>query len=140
MIVDDPANLRRILGSVRRIAVVGLSPRRERPSYGVAAFLQKQGYRIVPVNPAEREILGETCYPDLASIPGPVDMVDVFRRAEDVLPIAAEAVRIGARVLWLQLGVINHEAAQLASAAGLDVVMDRCPKIEYPRLAPLRQG
>lgn len=140
MIVDDPANLRRILGSVRRIAVVGLSPRRERPSYGVAAFLQAQGYRIVPVNPAEREILGETCYPDLASIPGPVDMVDVFRRAEDVLPIAVEAVRIGARVLWLQLGVINHEAAQLASAAGLDVVMDRCPKIEYPRLAPLRQG
>lgn len=140
MIVDDPANLRRILGSVRRIAVVGLSPRRERPSYGVAAFLQEQGYRIVPVNPAEREILGETCYPDLASIPGPVDMVDVFRRAEDVLPIAVEAVRIGAPVLWLQLGVINHEAAQLASAAGLDVVMDRCPKIEYPRLAPLRQG
>lgn len=140
MIVDDPDNLRRILGSVRRIAVVGLSPRRERPSYGVAAFLQAQGYRIVPVNPAAREILGETCYPDLASIPGQVDMVDVFRRAEDVLPIAAEAVRIGARVLWLQLGVINREAAQLASAAGLDVVMDRCPKIEYPRLAPLRQG
>ncbi len=134
MIVDDAAGLRRVLRANKTIAVVGLSASWHRPSYFAAKYMQERGYRIIPVNPAASEILGQRCYPDLAAIPEAVDMVDVFRKPEDVVPIAREAARIGARTLWLQLGVVNHEAAAIADAAGLDVVMDRCVKIEYARL------
>ncbi|MCF8177181.1 MAG: CoA-binding protein [Sulfuritalea sp.] len=134
MIVNDDAGLRRILQTARVIAVVGLSPKPDRPSHGVAKFLLEHGYSIVPVHPLASEILGQKCYPDLASIPGKVDMVDVFRKPSDVMPIAREAIRIGAQCLWLQLDIINRQAADEASAAGLDVVMDHCLKIEYRRL------
>ena len=134
MLVDDVAGLRRVLQGNRVIAVVGLSPSWNRPSYFAAKYMLEHGYTVIPVNPAAPEILGQKSYPDLASIPVKVDMVDVFRKPEDVVPIAREAARIGARTLWLQLGVINHEAAAIADAAGLDVVMDRCVKIEYARL------
>jgi len=134
MIIDDVAGLRRVLRGNRVIAVVGLSPSWNRPSYFAAKYMQEHGYTIVPVNPAATEILGQKCYPDLAAIPVKVDLVDVFRKPADAMPIAAEAIRIGAKCLWLQLGVINREAAETAAAAGLDVVMDRCVKIEYARL------
>ena len=134
MLVDDIAGLRRVLQASRVIAVVGLSASWHRPSYCAAKYMQEHGYTIVPVNPGADEILGCRCYPDLASIPHPVDMVDVFRKPQDVPPIAAEAIRIGARCLWLQLGVISPEAAAQAAQAGLDVVMDRCVKIEHARL------
>lgn len=134
MRVDDVAGLRRVLQLNRTIAVVGLSASWNRPSYFAAKYMQERGYTIIPVNPGASEILGVKCYPDLASVPVPVDMVDVFRKPEDVVPIAEEAVRIGAKCLWLQLGVINDEAVALADAAGLEVVMDRCVKIEYARL------
>jgi len=134
MRVEDVAGLRRVLQGNRVIAVVGLSPSWNRPSYFAAKYMLEHGYTVIPVNPAAPEILGQKSYPDLASIPFKVDMVDVFRKPEDTLPIAREAVRLGARCLWLQLGVINEEAAQLAAGAGLDVVMDRCVKIEYARL------
>ena len=134
MIVDDVAGLRRILHGNRVIAVVGLSPNWNRPSYFAAKYMLEHGYTIVPVNPGATEILGQKCYPDLAAIPQQVDLVDVFRKPEDVMPITEEAIRIGAKCLWLQLGVINQEAADKASAAGLDVVMNRCVKIEYARL------
>jgi len=134
MRVNDIAGLRRVLRQNRRIAVVGLSASWNRPSYFAAKYMQERGYEIVPVNPAAEEILGCKCYPDLASVPGRIDMVDVFRKPADALAIAAEAARLEARCLWLQLGVINEEAAALAEAAGLDVVMDRCVKIEFARL------
>jgi predicted CoA-binding protein len=134
MLVEDVAGLRRVLQANRVIAVVGLSPSWNRPSYFAAKYMLEHGYTIIPVNPAATEILGRKCYPDLAAIPVRVDLVDVFRKAEDALPIAEEAIRIGAKCLWLQLGVINRAAADLAAAAGLDVVMDRCVKIEYARL------
>jgi predicted CoA-binding protein len=134
MIVDDVAGLRRVLQDNRVIAVVGLSPNWNRPSYFAAKYMLEHGYTVIPVNPAATEILGQKCYPDLAAIPLKVDMVDVFRKAQDAGPIAGEAIRIGAQCLWLQLGVINHEAAESSAAAGLDVVMDRCVKIEYARL------
>lgn len=134
MIVEDVAGLRRVLQNNRVIAVVGLSANWNRPSHFAAKYMLEHGYTIIPVNPGPREILGQKCYPDLASIPVRVDMVDVFRKPEDVMPIADEAIRIGAKCLWLQLGVVNREAADKVSAAGLDVVMDRCVKIEYARL------
>jgi len=134
MIVDDIAGLRRVLQGNRVIAVVGLSANWNRPSYFAAKYMLEHGYTVIPVNPAATEILGQQCYPDLAAIPVPVDLVDVFRKPADVMPIAAEAIRLGAKCLWLQLGVINREAAARADAAGLDVVMDRCVKIEYARL------
>jgi len=134
MIVTDDAGIRRILENHKVIAMVGLSPKEDRPSFHVARYLIAQGYTVIPVNPGQREILGQACYPDLKSIPVKVDMVDVFRKSEDVPPIAAAAIAIGAKSLWLQLGVFNREAAEQAAAAGLDVVMDRCPKIEHPRL------
>jgi predicted CoA-binding protein len=136
--VSDIATLRRVLDEARTIAVVGLSADWFRPSHFAAKYMQEHGRRIVPVNPRYPEILGETCYPDLLSIPEPlrntIDMVDVFRKSEDVLPIAEQALAIGARTLWLQIGVINEEAQVLAEKAGLTVVMDRCVKIEYARL------
>ncbi len=136
--MSDIATLRRVLGDARTIAVVGLSADWFRPSHFAAKYMQAHGRRIVPVNPRYSEILGETCYPDLLSIPEPlrssIDMVDVFRRSADVLPIAEQTVMIGARTLWLQIGVINEAALRLAEDAGLTVVMDRCVKIEYARL------
>ncbi|MDP4300308.1 CoA-binding protein [Leptothrix discophora] len=131
---DDIATLRRILRTCRTIAVVGLSAEWHRPSFFAAKYLQAKGYRIVPVNPRYPEILGETSYARLEDIPFPVDMVDVFRKPADVLPIAHSAVAIGASCLWQQLGVINREADAAARAAGLISVMDRCVKIEHARL------
>jgi predicted CoA-binding protein len=124
-----------IFKTVRTIAVVGFSNNPSRPSHYVAAFLQNRGYRIVPVNPGleGQEILGERVYKDLASIPFPVDMVDIFRNSTDAGPVTDEAIAIGAKVVWMQLDVINEEAARRAEAAGLTVVMDRCPKIELGR-------
>ena len=132
--MSDIPTLRRILAEHRVIAVVGLSADWYRPSFFAAKYLQEHGYRIVPVNPRYTEILGEPCYPSLTAIPFRVDMVDVFRRSSDVLPIAREAIAIGARCLWQQLGVINTEADALARAHGLDSVTDRCVKIEHARL------
>ncbi|MBW7923483.1 MAG: CoA-binding protein [Burkholderiaceae bacterium] len=131
---DDIPTLRRILKSCRTIAVVGLSAEWHRPSFFAAKYLQEHGYRIVPVNPRYDEVLGERCYASLRDIPHPVDMVDVFRRTADVDPIAEEAIAIGAKCLWQQLGVRNVEADARARAAGLDSVMDRCVKIEHARL------
>lgn len=130
--------LRAILQQCHTIAVVGLSAEWHRPSFFAAKYLQQHGYRVVPVNPryaaSGTGILGETCYAELAQIPFPVDMVDVFRRTEDVLPIAHQAIAIGARCLWQQIGVVNAEADRLARAAGIDSVQDRCVKIEHARL------
>jgi predicted CoA-binding protein len=130
----DIASLRRILKACPTVAVVGLSAEWHRPSNFVAKYLQSHGYRIVPVNPRYPEILGEKSYARLEDIPFAVDMVDVFRRTEDVLPIARSAVAIGAKCFWQQIGVLNAEADALAQAAGLDTVMDRCVKIEHARL------
>ena len=132
--VDDIPTLRRILKSSRTIAVVGLSAEWHRPSFFAAKYMQQHGSRIVPVNPRYGSILGETCYPRLEDIPFPVDLVDVFRKAADLPPIARSAVAIGAKCLWQQLGVMNEEADAIARAAGLDSVMDRCVKIEHARL------
>ena len=131
---DDIATLRRILRTSRTIAVVGLSAEWHRPSYFAAKYLQEHGYRVVPVNPRYDEILGERCHATLATIDVPVDIVDVFRRTEDVMPIAEEAIAIGAKVLWMQLGVHNDLARARAEAAGLEVVENRCVKIEHGRL------
>jgi uncharacterized protein len=131
---DDISTLRRILRDNRTIAIVGLSADWHRPSNFVGKYLQQHGYRIVPVNPRYDSILGERSFKTLEEIPFKVDMVDVFRRTEDVLPIARSAVAIGARCLWQQIGVKNLEAEALARAAGLDAVMDRCVKIEHARL------
>jgi len=128
------AELRRILKTNHTIAVIGLSADWYRPSYFAAKYMQEHGFRIIPVNPKYDEILGEKCYPNLKGIPEPVDIVDVFRKPDDCAPIAQDAVAIGAKVLWLQLGVVNEEAARVAEAGGLEVVMDRCVKIEYARL------
>ncbi|MFM8246414.1 MAG: CoA-binding protein [Burkholderiaceae bacterium] len=128
------AELRRILKNNHTIAVVGLSADWYRPSYFAAKYMQEHGFRVIPVNPKYDEILGEKCYPNLKAIPDAVDIVDVFRKPEDCVPIAHDAVAIGAQVFWMQLGVVNEEAAHVAEAGGLDVVMDRCVKIEYARL------
>ena len=135
------AELRRILATCRTIAVVGLSPQWHRPSFFAAKYMQAHGYRIVPVNPTAQEILGERCYPSvtaaaeaLAGDGVAIDMVDCFRRTEDIPPIADEAVAIGAKCLWQQIGVKNEDAVARARAAGLAAVMDRCVKIEHARL------
>ena len=130
----DIPTLRRILAVTRTIAIVGLSQKSYRPSQVVAKYLIDHGYRVIPVNPAYTQILGETCYPSLRDVPEPIDVVDCFRRAEHMSPLAADAIAIGAKVLWLQLGVVNVEAAQQAAAAGLEVISDRCMKIEHARL------
>ncbi|WP_270172095.1 CoA-binding protein [Paenibacillus sp. SYP-B4298] len=122
------------------IAVVGLSDKPDRVSYMVSEAMKAKGYRIIPVNPNAAEILGETCYPSLADIPFPVDMVNVFRRSEHCPPVAQEAVQIGAKALWLQLGIHSEEAAQIAREGGLDVVMDRCIKVEDSILLPGGKG
>jgi predicted CoA-binding protein len=131
---DDINTLRRILHESRTLAVVGLSADWFRPSYFAAKYMQEHGYRIIPVNPKYESILGEKCYKSLRDIPEKVDLVDVFRKSNDVMPIAEEAIAIGAKVLWQQLGVKNEAAAAKARAAGLEAVMDRCVKIEHGRL------
>jgi uncharacterized protein len=133
-LVYEAAWLRRLLAENKRVAVVGLSANPMRPSYFAAKYLKDHGFTIIPVNPNQREILDEVCYPNLKAIPGRVDVVDLFQRAEVVMPFVEDAIAIGAKVVWMQLGIVNHEAAAKAKAAGLDVVMDRCMKIEYARL------
>jgi uncharacterized protein len=123
-----------ILSEAKTIAVVGLSAKRFRPSYGVAEYMQRAGYRVIPVNPEESEILGEKCYASLEDIPEPVDIVDIFRRSEFVPEVVEAAIRKGARVIWMQEGVIHEEAAQRAREAGLTVVMDRCILKDHRRL------
>ena len=132
--MDDINTLRRILHESKTIAVVGLSADWFRPSYFAAKYMQEHGYRVIPVNPKYPEILGEKCYGSLRQINEKVDIVDVFRKTADVMPIAEDAIAIGAKVLWQQLGVKNEPAAAKARAAGLETVMDRCVKIEHGRL------
>ena len=132
-VVDDIAGLRRVLAQAKTIAVVGLSAHWYRPSYFAAKYMQDHGYRIVPVNPGCTEILCERCYPSIASVPGPVDIVDVFRRSDQCAEPAREAVATGARCLWLQLGIASREAGLIATAAGLAVVMNRCLAVEAMR-------
>ena len=131
------STLRRILGTCRTLAVVGLSPQWHRPSFFAAKYMQEHGYRIVPINPSAPEILGQRSYPSVTAAAEDgvkIDMVDCFRRSSDIPPIAEEAIAIGARCLWLQIGVVDEASALKARAAGLDVVMDRCVKIEHARL------
>ncbi len=132
--MDDINTLRRILKTNRTIAIVGLSANWWRPSYFVAKYLQEHGYRVIPVNPAYQEVLGEKCYANLKDVPEKIDMVDCFRKAEEIPALTQEAIAIGAKCLWMQLGVVNEAAAIAARNAGLDVVMDRCVKIEHGRL------
>lgn len=134
MPVDDIEGIRRILSQYKTVAMVGLSSNWHRPSNFAAKYLLDHGYKVIPVNPAYAEVLGQKCYPSLLDVPESVDIVDVFRKPADVPPLVEQAIQIGAKVLWLQLGVIHDEAARRAEAAGLEVVMDRCMKIEYARL------
>jgi uncharacterized protein len=131
--MDDSDKVRRILRRSRTIAVVGLSAQWHRPSYFAAKYMQEHGYRVIPVNPGYPEILGEKCYKSLRDIPEKVDIVDCFRRSAEIPAIADDAVAIGAKVLWMQLGVENGDARRKAEAAGLEVVENRCVKIEHGR-------
>jgi uncharacterized protein len=130
---QDPLTIQRLLHTARTIAVVGLSGNQLRASHFVGYYLRRHGYHVVPVNPRETEILGETCHPSLSAVPVPVDVVNVFRVAAALPEIAREAVAIGAGALWCQFGVINEEGARIATEAGLTVVMDRCLKVEHAR-------
>ncbi len=132
--MSDPEEIRDILQSARTIAVVGLSDKPDRPSHGVAAYLQAHGYRIIPINPAVREVLGEKAYARLQDVPEPIDVVDIFRRPEHVPEIVDAAIAVGAKVVWLQDGVVHEAAAAKARAAGLRVVMDKCMLREHRRL------
>ncbi|MBU1709384.1 MAG: CoA-binding protein [Proteobacteria bacterium] len=134
MIIKPAIEIRSILKKYKTIAVVGLSPKITRPSNQVADYLIRAGYEVIPVNPGQNEILGRTCYPDLLSIPESVDLVDIFRKPEDVPAVVDEAIAIGAKVIWMQLGIINDEAAKKATAAGLTVIMDRCIKVDHQNL------
>ena len=133
-LIDDIAGLRRILTRSHVIAVVGLSANWYRPSYFAAKYMQEHGYRVIPVNPNYANVLGEKCYPGIAAIPEAVDIVDCFRKPEEMPALARAAAAKGAKVLWMQLGIRSGEAAEIASDAGLDVVMDRCVKIEHARI------
>lgn len=127
--------IRRLLNTSRNIAIVGLSDKKERASNFVGSYLLSEGYNVIPVNPLKQEILGQKCYPDLKSIPVQVDMVDIFRRPDECVNIVKEAIEIKAKAIWMQLGIVNREAAQLASDNGLIVVMDRCVKMEHGRFS-----
>ncbi len=131
VIWDD---VQRILKQTKTIAVVGLSDKPDRDSYQIASYLQQQGYRIIPVNPRVNEVLGEKAYPSLRDVPDPVDVVDIFRRSEDVPPIVEDAIAIGAKVVWMQAGIVNEEAAARAEAAGLAVIMDACMRSAHRTL------
>lgn len=126
----------KILNQYRTVAIVGASPNPERPSYRVASYLMEHGYQVIPVNPNAPVILGNTSYPDLSSIPEKIEVVDIFRKSEEVMPIVEEAIKIRAKVVWMQEGVINEEAAAKARDAGLLVVMDKCMLKEHQRLTP----
>ena len=126
--------IRKCLEQCQTIAVVGLSDKPHRPSYFVGKYLLDHGYTMIPVNPTKSEILGQTCYPSISDVPVPIDMVDCFRKSDQMPELAKDAVAIGARCLWMQLSVVNEEAYKTATDAGLDVVMDRCAKIEHARL------
>jgi predicted CoA-binding protein len=132
--MTDIRDLRRILSDYKRVAMVGLSDDWSRPSNFAAKYLLDHGFEVIPVNPKYDEILGQKCYADLREIPTPVDIVDLFQRVERIPPFVDQAIEIGAKVVWLQLGIVHEEAAQKARDAGLEVVMDRCMKIEYARL------
>ncbi len=132
--MDDITTLRRILRDHRTIAVVGLSANWYRPSFFAAKYMQEHGYRVIPVNPQYEEVLGQKCYKSLRDIPEPVGIVDCFRRSEEIPALVDDAIAIGAKVLWMQLGVTNAAARAKAEAAGLQVVEDRCVKIEHARL------
>jgi len=123
--------IKEILRNHRTVAVVGLSPKPERDSHKVARYLQDEGYQVVPINPGQKEILGKPCYPNLKALPFPVEIVDIFRRPDAVGPIVDDAITIGAKVIWMQLGIANNEAARKAREAGLEVVMSKCIKIEH---------
>lgn len=124
-----------ILNSLRTIAVVGLSSERQRPAYAIARYMKKQGYRIIPVNPGETEVLGEKAYPDLSSVPEQIEIVNIFRRPEHVPEVVEEAIAVGAKVIWMQEGIAHEDAAKSAEEAGLSVVMDSCIRTEHRRLA-----
>jgi len=132
--MTDTKTLRRILTDYKRVAVVGLSQNPSRASNVVARYLLDHGFEVIPVNPKYDEVLGQTCYPDLTSIPTPVDIVDLFQRAERVPPFVDDAIAIGAKVVWMQLDIVHEEAARKARSAGLEVIMDRCIKIDHARL------
>ncbi|MCZ6724495.1 MAG: CoA-binding protein [Gammaproteobacteria bacterium] len=132
--MTDIVTLRRILSTHKRVAMVGLSADWWRPSFFAAKYLLEHGFKVIPVNPKYQEILGQKCYPDLKSIPTPVDIVDLFQKMERVPPFVDDAIEIGAKVVWMQLGIINRQAAQKALDSGLEVIMDRCMKIEYARI------
>ena len=131
---EQVTTIRKILKDSRTVAVVGLSPKPHRPSHQVARYLMEAGYTIIPVNPGQDTILGLNCYPNLRAIPTPVDMVDIFRRPETVLPIVEDAIAIGAKFIWMQEGIVNEDAARKAEEAGLAVIMDRCTKIDHMNL------
>lgn len=132
--MSDIPTLRRILKDSRTVAMVGLSANWYRPSYFAAKYLLDHGFRVLPVTPTYEEILGQRCYASLRDVPEPIDVVDCFRRSDQIIALAEDAVAIGAKVLWMQLGVVNEEAARIAGSAGVEVVMNRCMKIEYARL------
>jgi len=127
-------DVQRILETTKTIAVVGLSDKPDRDSYQVAAYLQQQGYRIIPVNPRAKEVLGEKAYASLRDVPEPVEVVQIFRRSEEVLPIVEDAIAVGAKVIWMQSGIVNEEAAARAEAAGLKVIMDACMRSAHRTL------
>jgi predicted CoA-binding protein len=135
---SDPEVARKILTTYNTFAVVGCSNKPHRASYDVALFLREQGYRVVCINPNVDECFGDACYPDLRSVEEPIGVVDIFRRPEAVAAHVDEAIEVGAKAVWMQLGVINEPAAQKALDAGLDVVMDRCPKIDFPSMVGSR--
>ena len=132
--MDHDESLREILLSAKTIASVGLSSNQGKESFWIASYLKEQGYRVIPVNPTADEILGEKAYPDLQSVPEKIDVVQVFRKPEDVPPIVEDAIQVGAKVIWMQEGIVNYEAAQTAKEAGLQVVMDACMRSTHRRL------
>lgn len=132
--MNDDQMMKDILLSARTVASVGLSSNPEKESFWIVSYLQNQGYRIIPINPGADEILGEKAYPDLESIPEKIDVVQVFRRSEDVPPVVESAIKVGAKVVWMQEGIVNEEAAQKARQAGLQVVMDACMRVTHRRL------
>ncbi len=132
--MSESAAIAALLRSAHTIAVVGLSPKRWRPSYGVTEYMQRAGYRIIPVNPELTEALGEKCYPDVDAVPEPIDIVNIFRRSEFVPEVVDAAIRVGAKAVWMQEGVVHEKAAAKARAAGLIVVMDRCLLKEHRKL------
>jgi len=134
MPIKDDASIKEILKNARTIAVVGASPKPGRDSGTIASYLARKGFTVIPVNPAYADVFGMKCFPDLTSIGSQVDIVDIFRRSEEVMPVVEDAIKIGAGTVWMQLEVVNDEAARRAEEAGLNVVMDRCIAIEYRRL------